>query len=142
MTKSIKGQCLCGSVQFKTGNVHQLDVCHCHMCQRWTGGPFIGADFRNGEVNITQGDTLTWYASSDWARRGFCNNCGSSLFYRLNEVDEFWAVCAGALDIDFQIEISKEIFIDEKPDFYDLAGDRDRLTGAEFMASLGGQDDD
>lgn len=142
MAQKIEGQCLCGGVKFETGDIHHLDVCHCSMCQRWTGGPFIGADYRNGEVNIIKDDTLAWYESSDWARRGFCNTCGSSLFYRLNEVKDFWAVCAGVLNLPDDTSISKEIFIDEKPDYYALLGDQKRLTGSEFLASLKGQFDD
>ena len=135
----VKGSCLCGSVKFTTGQIHHLDVCHCLMCQRWTGGPFIGADYRNGDVVLTKDDMLKWYASSDWAKRGFCSECGSSLFYRLNDNPEFWAVCAGALEMPNNINISKEIFIDEKPGYYDLSGDREPLTGPEFLAQLQGQ---
>lgn len=142
MTKTIKGHCLCGGVQFETGEIHHLDACHCAMCQRWTGGPFLGADYRNGEVTITKDETLSWYASSEWARRGFCNTCGSSLFYRLNGNEDFWAVCAGTLDLSADTTISKEIFVDEKPAYYALSGERPRLTGAEFLASLEGQSDD
>jgi len=32
--------------------------------------------------------------------------------------------------------LAGEIFIDDKPHVYDLAGDHPRMTGAEFMASL------
>jgi len=142
MTARIEGNCLCGGVEFNTGDIHHLDACHCSMCQRWTGGPFLGADYRNGDVQITKNDTLKWFESSDWAKRGFCSNCGSSLFYRLNDVPEFWAVCAGALNLPKDTSITKEIFIDEKPDYYKLAGDRDRLTGAEFLAQLQGQQND
>lgn len=142
MSNTIKGHCLCGGVQFETGEIDHLDACHCSMCQRWTGGPFIGADYRNGEVTITKDETLKWYASSEWAKRGFCSNCGSCLFYRLNDVPEFWAVASGVLDLPEGTSISKEIFIDEKPGYYDLAGDRERLTGAEFLAQLRSSQDD
>lgn len=142
MTTRLNGSCLCGAVQFSTGDIHHLDVCHCTICQRWTGGPFIGADYRNGDVIVSKDDTLKWYASSEWAKRGFCSECGSSLFYRLNDVPEFWAVCAGALEMPSSISISKEIFIDKKPDYYSLAGKQERLTGPEFMASLQGTQHD
>ncbi len=133
----ITGSCLCGEVQFEAPALHHLDVCHCKMCQRWNGGPFFGADYRE-PVTITKGETLSWYDSSEWARRGFCNKCGSSLFYRLKDNDSFWAVSAGALDLPSGISIEKEIFIDEKPDYFELAGDRPRLTGHEFFAQLQG----
>jgi len=133
---ALKGQCLCGDVKFETGDEYHLDACHCSMCQKWAGGVFIGADFRAGEVTITKDDGLTWYASSDWAKRGFCKSCGSSLFYRLKDNDDFWAVCAGSIDIPAGQSLGKEIFIGEKRDYFALSGDHPRLTGTEFMASL------
>lgn len=141
MTEKLNGKCLCGDVQFETGMPHQIDVCHCSMCQRWAAGPFVGADFRGG-VTITRDDGLAWYDSSDWAKRGFCKNCGSSLFYRLKEDPDFWAIAAGALSLPAGMSLGKEIFVEEKPDYYAMAGDHPRLTGAEFMASLQAKPDD
>lgn len=136
MTDRHQGSCLCGEVKFNTGEMHHLDVCHCRICQRWTGGPFIGADYRNGDVVITEDKGLAWYASSNWAKRGFCKTCGSSLFYRLNEVPDFWAVCAGSLDLAETAALHQEIFIDEKPSFYAFAGEHPRITGEEFLARM------
>ncbi len=141
MSDKQTGQCLCGGVKFETGAVHQIDVCHCKMCRRWSAGPFIGADFRSG-VTVTEDATLAWYESSDWARRGFCKNCGASLFYCLKEDPNFWSISAGALDLPDGLSLGKEIFVDEKPGYYDLAGDHPRLTAAEFMAQLAPPADD
>jgi len=138
----IKGQCLCGDVTFETRAPDHIDACHCQMCQKWAGGIFIGADFRRADsVRITKDDGLSWYKSSDWARRGFCKTCGSSLFYRLNAAEDFWAVCAGTLDLPAGLNLTKEIFIDEKPDYFELAGAQDKLTGEEFFASLNQETD-
>ena len=135
MTK-LKGKCLCGDVQFETPTPNAIDICHCDTCQNWVGGPFIGADYFEGGVTFTKDDGLEWYASSDWAKRGFCKNCGSSLFYRLNDVEGFWAITAGSLNLPKGHSIGKEIFIDSKPEYYAIVGDHPRLTGEEFMASL------
>lgn len=133
----IHGQCLCGGVKFVTRAPHHIDACHCKMCQRWAGAVFIGADYRNADdVKFIEDKSLFWYASSDWAKRGFCGTCGSSLFYRLKDKNDFWAVCAGSLDLPDGLKLGQEIFIDEKPDLFDLAGDQPKLTGAEFLATL------
>jgi len=35
-----KGGCLCGEVRFSAPDeVVEVGVCHCNMCQRWSGGP-------------------------------------------------------------------------------------------------------
>ncbi len=137
----LTGHCLCGGVQFETPMPGHIDACHCDMCRRWNGGPFIGADFRHG-ITLTQADSLAWYDSSDWAKRGFCKICGTSLFYCLKEDPNFWSISGGTLNLPEGLTLGKEIFIDEKPDYYDLAGDQPKLTGAEALAAFtAGQDD-
>lgn len=141
MSGPIKGKCLCGAVRFELGAVSEIDVCHCDTCQAWNGGPFIGADIR-GHVTFQAADTLKWYASSEWAKRGFCTECGTSLFYKLNEQDDFWSIGAGTLDLPEGLSIVKEIFVDEKPDYYNFSGDQPRYTGPEFLAMIQGQSDE
>lgn len=136
----VSGQCLCGAVQFETPLPGHIDACHCDMCLHWSGGPFIGADFRKG-ITITKDDGLTWYESSDWAKRGFCKTCGASLFYCLKHQPDFWAVAAGALDLPKGLTLGKEIFIDDKPDYYAFTGDHPKLTNAETMADFMAQMD-
>jgi hypothetical protein len=137
---TISGKCLCGDVQFTTPMPAHIDACHCDMCLHWSGGPFIGADFREGGIIFTKDDGLTWYESSDWAKRGFCNTCGSSLFYCLKNNPGFWAIAAGTLDLPKGLTLGKEIFMDDKPDYYAFLGDHPRLnnkdTMAAFMASM------
>ena len=134
----VKGQCLCGSIAFEVvETIERVDVCHCNMCRRWVGAAFISADIRHAAgISFQRDDTLTWYESSDWGKRGFCSKCGSSLFFRLKENENFWAVTAGSLDLPPGLNITKEIFVDEKPDYYALEGDQQRLTGPDFLASL------
>lgn len=141
MTGSVKGHCLCGDVAFEVADVHEIDVCHCNMCRRWNGGPFIGADVRGG-VTLTKSDGLAWYESSEWARRGFCKTCGTSLFYRLKDDAAFWSIAGGTLDLPAGLKVGKEIFVDEKPDYYAFAGDQPRLTGPEFLKSIGAEPND
>ena len=43
----------------------------------------------------------------------------------------------GAFDDQSPFRLASEIYIDDKPPGYDFAGDHPRMTGAEFMASLG-----
>ena len=82
---------------------------------------------------------MTVFGSSEWADRGFCNKCGTILFYRLKEKDEY-EMNTGTFDDSSSFKMIGEIFIDQKPDGYDFAGDHPRLTEAEALAkfSLGG----
>ncbi len=128
------GRCLCGAVTYTADDIDtDVHSCHCSMCRTWSGGPAfavgVGSVRFDGEANITRFD------SSAWAERGFCNRCGTNLFYRLKEADHY-VLWMGTFDEQAAFKLAGEIYIDEKPEAYDLAGDHPRLTGAEFMASL------
>ena len=136
---AVTGHCLCGAVKFSAEQVEtHVHACHCAMCRRWTGGPMQAAQVDGlsfeGEEHVKR------YESSPWAERGFCAECGSALFYRLKE-PPMYLMATGAFDDADQFELTGEIYIDEKPEGYNFAGDHERLTGEEFMASLGAPSD-
>lgn len=133
------GKCLCGAVKFTAQEVEtHVHACHCSMCRSWTGGSMLAA--RADGLSFEGEDHIKTYASSDWAERGFCAECGSALFYRLKE-PPMYVMAIGAFDDPDQFELTGEIYIDEKPKGYNFAGDHERLTGAEFMASMGAPSD-
>ena len=137
---SATGQCLCGAVKFTAEDVDtHIHACHCSMCRNWTGGPMQAAQV--GKVDFTGEEFVKRYASSEWAERGFCTECGTSLFYRLKE-PEMYMLATGLFDDGEQFELAGEIFIDEKPSGYAFAGDHPRMTAAEFMASIGASEID
>jgi hypothetical protein len=37
----MKGVCLCESVTIETGDANEFEACHCDMCRRRGGGPFL-----------------------------------------------------------------------------------------------------
>ncbi len=134
---------MCGAVRFTATNVPDtFGVCHCDMCRRWTGSALFG-------VSVAQSD-LTWEGeahiktlqSSDWAERAWCQRCGTSLYYHVTVDGPMSAkveIPLGVFDDPNGFTLNREIFIDQKPDSYDLAGDHERLTKAEVMAKFGVQ---
>jgi hypothetical protein len=54
------------------------------MCRRAHGAAFVtwvGID--NDRFSVTEGhDHLRWHHSSENAERGFCSECGSTMFFR------------------------------------------------------------
>ena len=89
-----------------------------------------------GSVTFQGEQNIKRYASSEWAERGFCAECGTNLFYCLKE-PQMYMMATGCFDDEEQFELTGEIYIDEKPSGYNFAGDHPRLTGEEFMATLG-----
>lgn len=126
------GGCLCGAVRFTVESFEtEHHVCHCGMCRRWTGGP-VFATVASG-VTFEGDDHLGRYDSSEWAERGFCKRCGSSLFYRLKSKDVY-AMSVGAFDDSSPFKVVGEIYVDAQPPGYAFAGRLERLTEAETIA--------
>ncbi|MHA7818889.1 MAG: GFA family protein [Erythrobacter sp.] len=128
----MKGHCLCGAVGIDLRDAHhEVDVCHCRMCQRWTGSMYAGIE---GEDFIVTGeDHITVYPSSEWAERAFCKTCGSSLWYKFLPTGGRTFI-AGLFDLPNGLPIKQQIFVDEKPDWYDLVQQSPMKTGAEIIA--------
>jgi hypothetical protein len=138
MTEKISGQCLCGAVSFTAkAKSHDVSVCHCSMCNRWSGGISMFLDVV-GAPQFKGADNIGLYKSSEWGERGFCKTCGSSLFWKLVGEDRY-TVSAGVLDDQSRLHFAKEIFIDGKPAYYDFANDTVKQTGEEAMVAYTGE---
>lgn len=132
-TPKAHGHCLCKGIRFTMDAPAYLNACHCDDCRRFGGGPFIGPDF--ADLSFDADPTLQWYRSSDWAERGFCSRCGSSMFYRIIKNPSKIGVTIGALqDLPNGLSIKTEFFIDRKPDCYVFEGERERLTAEQVFA--------
>lgn len=131
----VSGQCLCGAVRL-TARVARpvVDACHCSMCRRWSGGPMMAVE-ADGEVAFEGEGNVAVHASSDWAERGFCRQCGTHLFYRL-KAHVHYALPVGLLDTPLDWAFKTEIFVDEKPGFYEFANETRRMTGQEVFEAF------
>ncbi|WP_085901523.1 GFA family protein [Kiloniella majae] len=119
------GRCLCGSIRFEVkSELNDISACHCQQCRQWSGHFWASTDCPTELLTFTSSLTsLTWYKSSDHARRGFCATCGSSLFWKLNkdgEEGDYYAISAGSLDDTSQLKTKRHIFCRFKGDYYTL----------------------
>ena len=128
-----QGQCLCGKVKIQATLNKQLGACHCSMCRQWGGGPFLAVT-PVGPAKIEGESYIQRFQSSEWAERGFCSACGTHLFYHLLG-GEHYVYPAGLFD-GSQVEFDHQIFIDEKPAYYDFANNTKNMTGAEVFAQF------
>ena len=94
----------------------------------------IGSRARIG-VTFSKLESLARFASSDWAERGFCRACGTTLFYFLKPTQRY-LMSVGAFDDPSPFRLVREIFIDRKPDGYAFAGDHERWTESETFRRL------
>jgi len=136
----LQGKCLCGAVTLTVDTERvEFHACHCGMCQAWHGGPAIATEVDS--VTFGGDGRVGRYRSSDWAERGFCERCGSALFYRVIDSDRTF-LYLGSFDDIPGVTLAGEIFIDEKPGAYAFVGDHPRLTGAEAFAAFGADQGD
>ena len=119
MEKITKGSCNCGSVRWEArGDMREIVACHCSQCRKQTGLYYAATNVPDDCLTIT-GATLKWYQSSDKAKRGFCSECGSALFWKHGD-DDFTSILAGSIDGETGLEIGRHIFVKDKPDWYEI----------------------
>lgn len=134
--KNSHGSCLCGAISITAEQLStQVGACHCSNCRKWGGGPLMATDCGT-DVKFTGEENVAVYSSSEWADRGFCRNCGTHLFYRLKESQQY-IMPVGLFTEETQCEFDHQVFIDEKPAYYSFANDTENMTGAEVFAKFG-----
>lgn len=123
----VNGRCECGAVSFSVETVREtVTVCHCSQCRRSSGHLWAATHAAYQDLQFAKDDGLTWYQSSDHARRGFCKFCGSSLFYRMNDEDGI-GIAAGCLELPTGLKTGKHIFVKDKGDYYTIADDAPQI---------------
>jgi len=128
-----KGSCLCGAVRF-IGNTMKTSIgaCHCEMCRKWASGPYMAVDC-GSDVEFEGEENIGVYDSSEWADRGFCKQCGSSLFWRMKQTQQHM-MAAGLFDDEPNFKLDHQVFIDKKPGFYSFSEETTDMTEAELFA--------
>ena len=120
---SIKGSCECQGVVFELiGELRDVVFCHCSQCRKTSGHYWAATQVSKGNLNLIKATSLSWYDSSDKARRGFCSVCGSSMFYERKGVDKI-SVSAGSLEIPTSLDRMRHIYVTSKGDYYDISDD-------------------
>jgi hypothetical protein len=112
------GSCLCGAVRYRiTGVLRDVVVCHCAMCRKTHGHIGAYTATPRSALQLTESRGLRWYASSAIARRGFCGDCGSTLFWE-PAAKEYISVAAGTLDSPTGLATVLQIHVASAGDYY------------------------
>jgi hypothetical protein len=114
------GRCLCGSVRYRVmGPLRPVVYWHCTMCRRVTGHLVAATACAVSNLTIQSSEHLRWYQSSADARRGFCDSCGSNLFWQPTDGSRI-CIMAGTLDMPTGLTAVAHIFVADKGDYYAL----------------------
>jgi len=118
-----QGHCLCGAVSFNiTGDLRQVVNCHCGQCLHTLGNYTGYSAIEKNKIQFVNDAGLKWYRSSNEARRGFCQECGASLFWERLGASTI-SIAAGMLDLAHGIKTIGHIYCSDKPEYYEIVDD-------------------
>jgi hypothetical protein len=82
----LEGGCSCGAIRYQaTGLPYHQTICHCSMCRRSAGAPFVGwFSVHRSSFLLIRGEPLRFRSSAS-AMRGFCPLCGTQLTFELDD---------------------------------------------------------
>ena len=120
MPETHRGKCLCEKVQFTaTGPMRGVVYCHCTQCRRQTGHFVASTNVPNENLTVSGEEYVKWFKSSDEAERGFCSNCGSVMFWKI-EGRGYTSILAGAFESPTDLKSLMHIFVADKGDYYTI----------------------
>lgn len=126
------GSCLCGAVKITAFEINpKFTICHCDSCRGWGGSPFFAAQCGTN-VDIEGNENVTLFASSPWASRGFCSDCGTHLFFKFNKTGDYNMSVGLFQNID-GLEMDMQYFSDQRPNYYCFSNKTKEMTKAEIM---------
>lgn len=119
MSKTITGHCLCGQCSYSS-NAEPINIraCHCEQCQRATGSALY-ARIALPLDQVTMAGPVRWYNSSAELARGFCSECGSTLYSKRESANILGVTC-GTLDDPTLCTPDMQIWASEKQDWMPL----------------------
>lgn len=114
MMAHYEGGCLCGQVRWRaTAEPANVRLCHCRLCQRWTGAPFFArAIFQDADF-VWSGETTSAPTSSRIDRKS-CARCGTPMFACPNDAPARIGVAIATCDDRHALEPTVHIWVDEK----------------------------
>lgn len=118
----ISGGCLCGACGYTT-NAEPINVraCHCRLCQKATGAPFYARVMVPLDA-VTITGPVGWHHSSAELRRGFCTQCGTTLFSERAATNSI-GLTMGSLDEPGRFAPSAHIWVSARQPWVPLPDD-------------------
>lgn len=95
----LRGGCFCGEIRYEVGGApFHLTNCHCSICRRTTGAPFVTwFSVPRSEFRFVQG-TPNRFRSTPKAARTFCPRCGTQLTFEHDDASGEIDVTTCSLD--------------------------------------------
>lgn len=115
------GHCSCRSIHIRVfGPLRPVVYCHCTQCRRQTGHYLAATACDDENLQVDGAEHIRWYQSSHVAKRGFCSNCGSGLFWKHQDAS-YTSILAGLFDEPNTLVEESHIFVGDKGCYYEIS---------------------
>jgi len=109
------GGCQCGAIRYAFyAPLENAHVCHCRMCQRASGGVFAALAGGKPENFAWTRGTPAYFASSNLAKRAFCDKCGTPLSFKYDSPTARLYTTIGSLDHPEKVELVKQYGVESR----------------------------
>lgn len=130
LTLRATGGCLCGAVRYEVrGPLRDVVNCHCGQCRRTHGHFAAQTATAMDDLVLTERRGLKWFQSSEKARRGFCGECGASLFWQREGGDTI-SIAAGTIDQPSGLQTIGHVFVADIGDYYEITDGLQQSPGS------------
>jgi hypothetical protein len=133
--KQLNGSCLCGQVRYRiNGHCRNIINCHCDNCRRTHGHVAAYTSVDKSDLVLLSQQSLKWYHDKfPNTYRGFCGDCGASLFWDSADSDHLvsnhlvlnnkMSVAAGTLDSGHGLKTVGHVYVSEAGEYYQIEDD-------------------
>ena len=112
---------MCGGVRYAVhGPLRSVFDCHCIRCRRFTGHHMAATAAPSEQVRFGTALTLRWFSPDDDPNvaYGFCQTCGSSLFWKVEADPGNLSIAAGTLDETTGLTTTQAWWVSTAGDYY------------------------
>jgi hypothetical protein len=135
----VSGGCLCGAVRYQLSPpLRPAVACHCQQCRRTSGHYVSATAVARKNFVLTESGGLKWYRSSERAQRGFCAECGSSLFWDADAADTI-SIMIGTIDGKTGLRTVAHICVADKGDYYELNPSEPQYDALDYPTAWNSQ---
>lgn len=113
------GRCCCGGTKYRVREgLRDVVNCHCERCRRITGHFMAASGCELSVFEMVDDGTLRWYEPAEGVFYGFCETCGSTLFWKTDAKPGWISICAGTLDQPTGLKTTAALWTAELADYH------------------------
>jgi hypothetical protein len=119
--KPFEGGCLCGAIRYRaTATPVRGVICHCPQCKKHSGSLVLSfVHFPVSGFTWVKGEPKR-YRSSQFAERGFCEKCGSTLSMHEEVLADRMLIAVGSLDEPARARIDDHVWTKDRIPWFDV----------------------